>query len=73
MPTLWVISTAESFARPLREDWVFLLEEAAGAEVYQKYTCFVDAAEHPTHPYATPLDEKKLIELLFSATSVLHG
>jgi hypothetical protein len=52
---------------------VLLLGEATGLTCFHEHVAFVDAAETSSHPYATPLNAKQIIALIFSAEKVLHG
>ena len=70
---LWVLSSLECLTHIPSQDAVLLLGEAAGLTQFHAHLAFVDAAETPSHSYATPLDAQQIIALLFSADKVLHG
>jgi hypothetical protein len=71
--TLWVVSSLAGLTDIPLHDAVLLLGEAAGLAQFTAHAAFVDAAETPSHPYATPLDAQQIIALIFSVDKVLHG
>jgi hypothetical protein len=71
--TLWVLSSLDCLSPIPKEDAVLLLGEATKLDQFYEHRAFVDAAETPSHPYAKPLSETQIIELVFSFDKVLHG